>query len=327
MNCEAPDVTARPVESVRLRRLGPLISLLVSAILLAPFAAAQNGPDESKAAMPEGAVALVNGEPIPREELIDALVKLHGDEVLRQLINTHLLAQYARDLDLPVVKPNDPELAERLDREIDRILRPEARSRGFRTLGEFKKELDRVTPGTYARLRGHHRERVRYFVLPRVQAERILRRRVEVEEEAVRRRYNLVYGPKALVRQIVVLSRAKAEEVLTRLKAGADFAITAMEVSIDDVSRRRGGMMDPLPPSGTLGEAAFALDAGNISDILRTPEGFHLLKLERKIPARKVSYDSVKERIREQIVSEKVENLIPELLLEIRGKSNVSVRF
>ena len=278
------------------------------------------------AALPDkGVVAIVNGEPIRRDELTDVLMKLHGDDVLRQLINTKLLEQYARKNGIPVVSENDPDLKQTIAQEVDDVLASVAQSRGFRTLEELQREMDKVTPDNYQRLRAYHANRVVYFILPRLQAAHILGRRITIADKDIRERYDLMCGAKAIALQIVVLTNAKAAEITNRLQGGADFAVTAMEQSVDTVSRRRGGVMDPLPDRGVLGKAAFELKPGGVSGIIRTEEGYHILKLERKIPARKIAYDDVKEQIKEQLLREEVSKQTPELLLEIRGKSTVSV--
>jgi hypothetical protein len=79
------------------------------------------------------------------------------------------------------------------------------------------------------------------------------------------------------------LTRAKAEEVLARLRAGGDFNALAKEFSVDTSNKDQGGdlgwfgrgmMVKPFE------DAAFALKPGELSGIVETQFGYHIIKLE-----------------------------------------------
>ena len=79
-------------------------------------------------------------------------------------------------------------------------------------------------------------------------------------------------------------NRAKAEEVLKRARAGEDFAKLAQEFGTDGTKDKGGdlgwfghGEMDP-----TFEQATYALKPGEISDVVQTKFGFHIIKLEEK---------------------------------------------
>jgi hypothetical protein len=85
--------------------------------------------------------------------------------------------------------------------------------------------------------------------------------------------------------------RAKAEEVLTKVKAGGDFAALANEFSEDPGNKdmktgeQQGGLYDWKDRSGYVKEfadAAWGLEEGQISDIVETQFGYHIIKLEGK---------------------------------------------
>lgn len=97
--------------------------------------------------------------------------------------------------------------------------------------------------------------------------------------------------------------RARAEEVLTKAKGGADFAELATRYSQDataenggDLGRFGRGVM--VPPFET---AAFALEPGQISEIVETPFGLHIIKVEEKSPERVESLESVRAAIVETL--------------------------
>jgi len=94
-------------------------------------------------------------------------------------------------------------------------------------------------------------------------------------------------------------ARKKAEEVLAKAKAGEDFIELAKTYSQDttsvsggDLGRFGRGVMTPA-----FEQAAFGLEPGQISDIVETPFGLHIIKLEEKLPAHTQSLDEVRQTI------------------------------
>ena len=102
-------------------------------------------------------------------------------------------------------------------------------------------------------------------------------------------------------------SRAQAEKVLEELKAGADFAKLAQERSADQGSAAKGGDLGLFARGRMVpefDEAAFALQKpGDLSGVVESKFGFHILKLEARKPAGLKPFAEVREDLMKEVRS------------------------
>lgn len=103
-------------------------------------------------------------------------------------------------------------------------------------------------------------------------------------------------------------ARKKAEEILARLKKGEDFAKVAAETSEDADTAKNGGELGLLTPGKTNSEefekAVFALKSGEISEIVQTPFGLHIIKADEKSEKRTATFEEAKAYIAELLKKE-----------------------
>lgn len=118
----------------------------------------------------------------------------------------------------------------------------------------------------------------------------------------------------------------KAEEVVVKAKApGADFAALANEYSVDKAANAKGGDLGffgakgPMDPVFTA--AAFALKPGEVSDIVETRFGFHIIKLTETRPAK--TLEEVREEIVENLKNNERQKKMQSWLQETRAKADI----
>jgi peptidyl-prolyl cis-trans isomerase D len=106
----------------------------------------------------------------------------------------------------------------------------------------------------------------------------------------------------------VAEARAKAEDILKQLKAGADFATLAKKFSQDPASAPNGGFLGPITRGRTVPEfekTAFATPKGQTSGVIQTDYGFHILHVDDKAEAHVKTMAEAKPEIEPVIARDK----------------------
>jgi peptidyl-prolyl cis-trans isomerase C len=120
-------------------------------------------------------------------------------------------------------------------------------------------------------------------------------------------------------------AKEKAEALLKRVKAGEDFAALAKSDSTcpsasqggDLGNFTRGQMVPPFE------SAAFALKKGEVSGVVETQFGYHIIKLTDKQEATTEKFADVKAKIVEFLKREKTQNAVVELVAKLRTTAKI----
>ena len=102
-------------------------------------------------------------------------------------------------------------------------------------------------------------------------------------------------------------SEAEAAEVLEKVRGGADFAGLARRYSEDPGTADKGGELGWVTRGQMVPDfekQAFLLEPGQISDVIKTEYGFHIIKVHERQDAQIQSFEEVKEEIRAELVQE-----------------------
>ena len=120
-------------------------------------------------------------------------------------------------------------------------------------------------------------------------------------------------------------ARKKLEEIRRRLLKGEDFVALAREFSEGPTNVRGGDlgffrwgqMVKPFE------DTAFALKIGELSEVVETRFGFHLIKVTAKKPETTIAYVDVKERLQKYLKDEKVQQEVTVYIEELKTKAKV----
>ena len=125
------------------------------------------------------------------------------------------------------------------------------------------------------------------------------------------------------VRHIITADEALAEQLLARIRQGLDMGELAGEYNIDGTRERGGdlgwvrrGIIEPA-----FEQAAFSLDAGQLSEVVSTSFGYHVIRVEDTKQAERIAFEEAKKDIRERLLAEEVDTL----QLELRDKYPVRI--
>lgn len=152
--------------------------------------------------------------------------------------------------------------------------------------------------------------------------------------ERIRARHILLRRSSESTPEELATLKQKIEAIRERITKGEDFASVATEVSEDPGSKHQGGDLgffarEQMVPE--FAEAAFGLSVGDVSEPVETNFGYHLIRVEEKIPAsvqlfEEVQNELAKEKLAEELAKEHQEKLAQELAAEIgNGRTLVQV--
>ncbi len=129
--------------------------------------------------------------------------------------------------------------------------------------------------------------------------------------------------------QIVVADKNLAEELRSRILAGESLFKLAEQYSIDPYGKQHSGDMGWLKENTALPvieKALKNLPDGQISEIIETPKGFHLIMIVNRKPSEQKSFADIKDRVRRALINEKMQPYLEKLLVKHQIQWRISNR-
>ncbi len=299
------------------------IAFIFGAVLVTLGVISNNVIFASDVKLDSNVVAVINGEEISRDTLANVLINIHGGEGLERIIRRTLVKQEAKKRNVTIT---EKEIADRIELHIDVQIQQQMKQGGLKDEQDLNRELEKAG----MTLEQYRENIAKMFKLTNGQveaellAEKIIEETVVVTDEELHDVFEEQLGEKILARQIVFRTNRDAERNLKRLKSGADFEALAKKESIDRNSASRGGKMRPFGPEGVMGKAVANLKNGEISDIIKTDSGYHIIKLERRIPRSTKKFSEVKVALVELVTSQKVQTRLNPWLLNLAESAEIT---
>ncbi len=228
------------------------------------------------------------GQPITRQELGEYLIHRFGADKLPLLLNKRIVDDACRERNIEVTSA-----------EVDAAFQESLKGLAI--------DKDTFVRTVLSRYKKNLFEWKEDNVRPQVQMSRLVQARLAVSETDLRRAYESAYGEKIDCR-IILWPHSKEKEALEQFGRLRD-----SEAAFADAAKRQetswlagsGGKIKPIgrwSANETLEKEAFKLMPGQVSTLIRTPEGIVLLKCDNRIPPdTSVSFESVRDKLEAEI--------------------------
>jgi peptidyl-prolyl cis-trans isomerase C len=148
------------------------------------------------------------------------------------------------------------------------------------------------------------------------------------ELEAVHASHILIRTPDAADQAAKKKALAEAQSVLAEIKKGGDFATLAKQHSQDAGSAANGGDLGFVPRGQTVPvfeQAAFALKPGQMSGIVESPYGYHIIKVVAHRDARTVPLQEVKPQVTEFLKQQKMQEKTAAYVEKLKAKAKIEI--
>ncbi|HVB38125.1 MAG TPA: peptidylprolyl isomerase [Vicinamibacterales bacterium] len=287
-------------------------------------------------------IATVNGDAISRDEFESAVHSLEArngapvpadrrDEILRgvldQLVSYHLLEQEATTQKVTIP---DAELNSRLAQVRQQFPDQAAFDKALASQGTTEQKLkDTIRQSLMVTKVLEDEIGPKVNITDKdVQTFYDANKAKFVQGEAVRASHILITVAKDATPAQKAAAKAKAEALLKQIKAGADFATLAKANSQDPGSAKNGGDLGFFEKGEMVpafDQAAFALKVGEVSGVVESPFGFHIIKVTGRRPEHTLSLAETSSEIKDFLTNQERQKQTAQLVDALRKKSKIDI--
>lgn len=268
-------------------------------------------------------VATVNGQPILRRQFMTLLTESHGLALLQQMMVLDLARQATTKQGLKV-SPEDVQA--QYKRRLERLYQPDSDDPDQLSQQQQQERaleliLDRE---------GISRQEFMLKVERDAHVRKLAEKEFKIDEDALRREYQVLYGPQVQLRLIVCGSLRQTEQVQELLTAGEDFASVAGAHSKDRHTAAEGG----LTPAFSLADGAIPAALREAARQLQPADGFRTVRLGqdyavvekvRTLPAANVRYENVRDKVLAVYRRRVMDELMISVISRLIGEAKVAI--
>lgn len=291
-------------EGAKSSKLWPIVSLVLAVLLIVVLIKPPFATNKAEA------VATVNGVEITKDRLYDSMIAGGGAQTLDTLINEELINQEAAKQNITI---SDADIEEELEM--------------YRTqFGSDEKLNEALTQF------GMTRDQLEEQIVQQLKLTKLLEPQVEVTDEQVKQifeqnqeSFNTPEQVRASV--ILVATEEEAKEIVKELDGGADFAELAKNKSLDVMTKEQGGDTDFFARGEreeAVEEASFKLAKGEVSEPVKTTEGYQVIKVTDRKEAHTATLEEKQEEIRKALVAQQVSGLSGTWLQDARSGAEIT---
>ncbi len=172
----------------------------------------------------------------------------------------------------------------------ERVVVEAAKKEGIKKSKEYVSALNDFKKDQLKRLRDFQESLLMELFIKKLNTKTISASADEVDKYYAENKQDFSRPVEITARHILVDTTDQAKVLLERIKKGEDFSKLAMEYSKDTISAQKGGVIGPFRKGDLVPEfekAVFALKINQISDIVKTQFGYHIIQKisEKTLPA------------------------------------------
>ncbi|MFO0879026.1 MAG: peptidyl-prolyl cis-trans isomerase [Gemmataceae bacterium] len=246
--------------------------------------------------------------PITRQELGEYLIARYGAEKLPLLINRRIVDEACQQRNIVVTAA-----------EVEAALAEDLKGLAVDQATFIKTILNRYKKNLYEWKEDH--------VRPRVQMTRLAQARLVVSEDELRKAFESAHGEKVDCR-IILWSHSKEKEALDQFSklrdSEAAFAEAAKQQETSWLAAA-GGRIKPIgrhSNNEALEREAFKLQPGQVSTLIKTPEGICLVKCDKRLPAdTTVNFDAVRAKLESELRATKLNTEMGAVFTALKEKA------
>ena len=191
---------------------------------------------------------------------------------------------------------------------------------------EYKKALNDFKQEQKRQLKDYEESLMIEMYLKEVQENFVFAKEEEIDEYYNEHKQDFDSPIAVTAKHILVSTKEEAEVALNRIKKGEKFEKVAQEISTDTVSAKQGGLIGPFRRGELVKEfedVVFNLKKGEISNIVETPFGFHIITKVSEEKLQPISKDIAKVEIKSIIERNKFEKWFE----DAKNKLDVSIDY